>query len=96
MSTRYRLALALGAPAFERLVKDDKTLLAEFGLGLLAVEGALAVAFLNDVKGGKVQPWHRAEIDGRVWDHLRPLLEELRDLRKERTRRELAKVEANS
>lgn len=83
MNSRYRKALALGQGRFEEAVEEDETLLSEFGLRLLSVEGGLSAALESEVKGGKVHPWHIAEINAKTWGWLRPLLLELSKSRQE-------------
>ena len=83
MDNRYRLALALGQAKFEAVVAEDEELLKAFGLRLLSVEGGLSAALEAEVKGGKVHPWHVAEISSKTWGWLRPLLLELSKARQE-------------
>lgn len=81
MSRRYSLARAKGREIYEQTYREDRQLLEQLGLGLLAVGGSLSVSFLSEIKGDKIHPWNRAEIDGKIWDQLRPFLEEVVALR---------------
>ena len=77
MSNRYRRARALGPDEYERQVSADAELLALFGLRLMDVSGGLTVAFEDELKGKRVNPWNCATIDGKLFDWLEPLLSEL-------------------
>lgn len=77
MTNRYRRARALGTEAFESQVEEDKQLLSEFGLRLLDVSGGLTVAFEGELKGAKINPWNCTTIDGKLFEWMQPLLEEL-------------------
>lgn len=76
---RYRVALALGRKEYEEAINEDAQLLDYFGLRLLSVEECVRAAVKNEVRGKKINPWNVIEINGRVWDWMRPLLVKLRE-----------------
>lgn len=81
MSSRYRVARALGQKAFEEAVREDELLLQEFGLRLLSVDGGLRAAVEAELKGERIHPWNVFGVEDKTWRWLRPLLLELRDAR---------------
>ena len=83
MSNRYRRARALGADHFEAQVRSDRELLSRFGLKLLDVSGGISVAFERELKSGRINPWNCTTIDGKLFEWLEPLLQELARRREE-------------
>ncbi len=89
MADRYRMALAQGTQAFERVVDEDAELLQHFGLRLLSVQSGVRAAVEAELKGkgkgkgrGKrIDPWNVMEINAKTWAWLRLLLVELRAAR---------------
>lgn len=71
----------MGVDAFEEQVTADQELLASFGLRLLAISGGLTVAFENELKGEKINPWNCSTIDSKLFEWLQPLLTELAECR---------------
>lgn len=84
MMMRYAAARAQGKERYRQVLKEDADLLEQYGLKLLCVQGGLTVARIEDVeydKGGRprLHPWHRIEINEKVWKWVRPLLLKLRE-----------------
>jgi hypothetical protein len=86
---RYRVALALGRDAYEAAVNEDVKLLENFGLKLLSVDECVRAAVISELRGNTVHPWNVIEISTKVWDWLRPLLLQLRELKQPVNVREL-------
>lgn len=76
MSNRYRQALAKGRQEYEQAIDEDKELLREFGLVLLATEnGGVRAAVQSELRGkDKIDPWNVIELSMKAWNWLRPLL----------------------
>lgn len=81
MANRYHMALARGTEDYEVAIEEDAQLLKEFGLRLMGVQGGITAAVEAEIKKGKINPWNVLEINSKTWEHLRPLLLELRHAR---------------
>ena len=77
MSSRYNVARAKGRAHYEKVIDEDKALLEEFGARLLSVHSGVRVALEKDLREEKIHPWNIRSMDGRTWEWIRPLLEEL-------------------
>lgn len=78
MSSRYRVARAMGREAYEQVVREDKELLRTFGLRLLSVGSGVRAAVEDEIKEDRVNPWNVVSIDEKTWKWLHPLLRRLR------------------
>jgi hypothetical protein len=94
MVCRYKLARSQGRAHYEEVVKQDQGLLTGFGLGLLSVENGLRVVLNKEIRSTRVNPWDVIEVKPKLWGWLRPLLEELRELRAYKARIEARELEA--
>lgn len=68
----------MGKDALERVLKEDKDLLGDFGLLLLYAGSGVRAAVEDEIRGKKVNPWNVMEINDKTWTWLRPLLTELK------------------
>ena len=89
MACRYRVARARGQAHYEAIVETDRELLGAFGAGLLSAGGGVRVFMKAGIRNGRVNPWDVIEVGPKVWDFIRPILIEVKELRawkKERLR----------
>lgn len=84
---RYATALGKGKKEYDRVVQQDMALLKHIGASLLSVEssGGVRVTLDKELRPSsgrtKIHPWQVVELDPRVWEWLRPHLEELQQRR---------------
>jgi hypothetical protein len=98
MCKRYQDAKNISRSNYEEILDYDQELLSDFGLRLLYAETTVRAAIEKEIKGKTIEPWNVVELQEKTWDWIRPLLEELRSLRRERrtkTVREVLQKAAN-
>ena len=88
--SRYRVARAMGDAEFVKVVKEDEELLKGFGLKLLSVESGVRAVPEGKSRGGRVNPWDIVTFEDANWTIVRPLLEELQELRLEVSQMKIA------
>ena len=81
MISRYMKARAQGKEEYTRVLEEDQRLLDTFGVGLLSAENSLRVVIKKKLRGSRINPWDVIEVGPALWEWLRPLLVELRELR---------------
>jgi len=74
MTTRYRVAQAIGRDRYIEVLKEDAELLHLYGLKLMCVEAGLTAALEDEVKGEQIHPWNVIEMNEKTWKWLRPIL----------------------
>ncbi len=74
---RYAVARTVSVEEYQRVIKEDETLLDQFGLGLISADSTLRVVVKKKIRSKHINPWDVINLSPQIWEWLRPMMVEL-------------------